>query len=265
MTESASRLREAYDGGAANWASGPAAIYRRMADALIASVRVPLAGRRVLDIGAGTGATTAALLSAGAHVVGTDLFFAMLRVDREQRPPAVNADAASMPFAPESFDASAFAFVLSHLDAPRDALVEAARVTRCGGAVLSVGYDARWSFAAKEVIEATLMTFGFERPEWYDRMKRVTEPLSAFPDRLAALAGAAGLVDIVVHEVSADVKVRTAEAIVAWRLSMPMYEPFVEGLDDATRARLRHALREAVGPAPGPLVPGLLVLDARVG
>ncbi|HEX2738454.1 MAG TPA: class I SAM-dependent methyltransferase [Acidimicrobiia bacterium] len=188
MTESASRLREAYDGGAANWASGPAAIYRRMADALIASVRVPLVGRRVLDIGAGTGATTAALLAAGAEVVGADLFFAMLRVDREDRPPAVNADAASMPFAPESFDASAFAFVLSHLDAPLDALVEAARVTRQGGAVLSVGYDARWSFAAKEVIEATLMTFGFERPEWYDRMKRETEPLSAFPDRLAALA-----------------------------------------------------------------------------
>ncbi len=265
MTESASRVREAYDGGAANWASRPAAIYRRMADALVAAVRVPLLGTRVLDIGAGTGATTAAFLAAGAGVVGSDLSFAMLRVDREDRPPAVNADAASMPFAPDSFDASAFAFVLSHLDAPLDALVEAARVTRRGGAVLSVGYDGRWSFAAKETIEVTLVTFGFERPAWYDRLKRETEPLSAFPDRLAALAREAGLVDIVVHEVSADVHVRTADAIVAWRLSMPMYEPFIAGLDDATGARVMHALHEAVGPAPEPLVPGLLVLDARVG
>jgi SAM-dependent methyltransferase len=264
VTIRAAELQAAYGGGAGAWAAGPAAIYRRMAEPLITTCPIPLAGARVVDFGAGTGATTAAITAAGADVVGVDLTLDMLRADGAHRPPAVNADATRMPFRSSSFDAAMGAFVLSHIPTPIDGLAEAARVVRPGGAVLTVGFDGRWEFAAKETVERVMGDFGFRRPDWYDRFKRDVEPLTAFPDRLAAVAAAAELSDVHVHECAVDVGVRDAEGIVAWRLGTPMYAPFMAGLDDERRAEVLDALHGAVGPNPEPLVPALLVLSARV-
>jgi ubiquinone/menaquinone biosynthesis C-methylase UbiE len=216
-------LQAAYGGGAGAWAAGPAAIYRRMAEPLITTCPIPLAGARVVDFGAGTGATTTAIIDAGAEVVGVDLTLDMLRADRARRPPAVNADATRMPFCAGAFDAAMGAFVLSHIATPADALADAARVVRPGGAVMTVGFDGRWEFAAKETIERVMGDFGCRRPEWYARFKRDAEPLTAFPDRLAGVAEAAGLAEVHVHECAVDVDVRDAEGIVAWRLGTPMY------------------------------------------
>jgi hypothetical protein len=87
---------------------------------------------------------------------------------------------------------------------------------------------------------------------------------TAFPDRLTEVADAAGLADVEVHACAVDVGVRDTQGIVAWRLGMPMYVPFMAGLDDARRADVLDALHVAVGPNPEPLVPQLLVLSARV-
>src|SRR3989442_653939 len=214
MTISAHELQEAYGGGAGAWAAGPAAIYRRMAEPLVTMCPIPLAGACVVDFGAGTGATTAAITAAGAEVVGVDLTLDMLRADRAHRPPAVNADATRLPFRARSFDAAMGAFVLSHIPAPIDALAEATRVVRPGGAVLTVGFDGRWEFAAKETVDRVMDDFGFRRPEWYDRFKREVEPLTAFPDRLSAVAEAAGLVDVHVEECAVDVGVHDTAGIV---------------------------------------------------
>jgi hypothetical protein len=154
--------------------------------------------------------------------------------------------------------------VLSHIPTPVEALAEAARVVRTGGAVMTVGFDGRWEFAAKETIERVMGELGFRRPEWYDRFKRDVEPRTAFPDRLTEVADAAGLADVEVHACAVDVGVRDTQGIVAWRLGMPMYVPFMAGLDDARRADVLDALHVAVGPNPEPLVPQLLVLSARV-
>ena len=264
MTISAHELQEAYGGGAGAWAAGPAAIYRRMAEPLVTMCPIPLAGACVVDFGAGTGATTAAITAAGAEVVGVDLTLDMLRADRAHRPPAVNADATRLPFRARSFDAAMGAFVLSHISTPIDALAEATRVVRPGGAVLTVGFDGRWEFAAKETVDRVMEDFGFRRPEWYDRFKREVEPLTAFPDRLSAVAEAAGLVDVHVEECAVDVGVHDTAGIVAWRLGMPTYAPFLARLDDERQAEVLNALHAAVGPEPEPLVPGLLVLSARV-
>jgi SAM-dependent methyltransferase len=264
MTMRAEELQAAYGGGAGAWAAGPAAIYRRMAQPLVARCPVPLAGARVVDFGAGTGATTSVITGAGAEVVGADLTLDILRVDRAHRPPAVNANAMRMPFHDAAFDAAMGAFVLSHIPRPVEALAEAARVVRTGGAVMTVGFDGRWEFAAKETIERVMGELGFRRPEWYDRFKRDVEPRTAFPDRLTEVADAAGLADVEVHACAVDVGVRDTQGIVAWRLGMPMYVPFMAGLDDARRADVLDALHVAVGPNPEPLVPQLLVLSARV-
>jgi hypothetical protein len=58
-------VRASYDAAAGGWASGPGPMYARLAGALIAAAPVPLAGRRVLDLGAGTGAAGRAALAAG--------------------------------------------------------------------------------------------------------------------------------------------------------------------------------------------------------
>lgn len=257
-------IRDAYSGSASAWATAPARLYRRMADALVASCPVPLEGTRVLDFGAGTGATSAAILPTGALVIAADLSPDMLAVDRATRPPAVAADAYALPVREGSFDLAMGAFVLSHLPDPVRGLREVARCVRPDGLVTTLGFDGRWRFAAKEAVESTLAVFGFRRPEWYEEFKTEVEPRTALPNRLLAAAITAGLADVTVEELAVDVDVRTPEAIVEWRLATPSFTPFVASLDAAARRELLAAACEAIGPSPEPLVPRLLVMRGRV-
>lgn len=92
-------------------------------------------GERVLDVGAGTGASAAELARSGAYVVGTDLSLGMLAVGRRQRPelPLLAGDALALPFADASFDAVTISFTLRNLVDPIAGLRELLRVTRPGG------------------------------------------------------------------------------------------------------------------------------------
>jgi hypothetical protein len=108
------------------------------------------------------------------------------------------------------------------------------------------------------------MRFGFERPRWYEPFKREVEPLTAFAERLTAVVHEAGCVDIDVVEDAVDVGVTTADGLIAWRLGSPIYAPFLASLAAGRRAELFDALHGALGRAPEPLVPELLVLSARI-
>ena len=88
-TELTTALRADYDAVAADWVggatgrSGPGSMYEPLARSLVAAAPVPLAGRLVLDLGAGTGVAGRAALAAGARrVVGADLSEGMLRRGR---------------------------------------------------------------------------------------------------------------------------------------------------------------------------------------
>src|SRR5580700_3658967 len=90
-------LRAGYDAAADEWADGPGPMYAPLARALVAAAPVPLAGRLVLDLGAGEGVAGRAALAAGARrVVAVDLSEAMLRRGGGGRP--VVADAVALPF-----------------------------------------------------------------------------------------------------------------------------------------------------------------------
>jgi demethylmenaquinone methyltransferase/2-methoxy-6-polyprenyl-1,4-benzoquinol methylase len=93
------------------------------------------AGERVLDVGAGTGASTAGLTSAGGYAVGADLSLGMLAAGRRTRPelPLLAGDALALPFADASFDAVTISFGLRNVVDPGAALQEFRRVTRPGG------------------------------------------------------------------------------------------------------------------------------------
>lgn len=96
-------------------------MYAALARALLAASGVPLAGCRVLDIGAGTGVAARAALAAGARqVAATDLAAGMLR--RARSPAGASArlgravaDATALPFRAASSDLAVAAFCLSYL------------------------------------------------------------------------------------------------------------------------------------------------------
>jgi demethylmenaquinone methyltransferase / 2-methoxy-6-polyprenyl-1,4-benzoquinol methylase len=92
-------------------------------------------GERVLDLAAGTGASTQELARSGADAVGADFSVGMLRVGRRIRPavPLVAADALALPFADASFDAVTISFGLRNIADPSSALREMARVAKPGG------------------------------------------------------------------------------------------------------------------------------------
>jgi SAM-dependent methyltransferase len=100
-----------------------------------------LAGRRVLDLGCGSGDLTLGLVRAGARVTAVDLSAGMLavacrRCERFCDPPAqpafVAAPAEDLPFANDTFDVVAGRFILHHIDMAR-AAAEIARVLAPGG------------------------------------------------------------------------------------------------------------------------------------
>jgi ubiquinone/menaquinone biosynthesis C-methylase UbiE len=110
-----------------------------------------LQGRRVLDLGCGTGDLTLALLDAGAEVTAIDVSPGMVDLARRRvrhfrpaaRPPRfVVAAAEQLPFAGGAFDVVIGRFILHHLDLER-APAEIARVLAPGGIAVFAENSAR--------------------------------------------------------------------------------------------------------------------------
>ena len=91
-------------------------------------------GTLILDIGTGTGRLAEAILKAhpSARVLGLDFTEAMLRRARRQINPT-RADALSLPFADNQFDAVVSAFVVRNLASVADGIAEQVRVLRPAG------------------------------------------------------------------------------------------------------------------------------------
>jgi SAM-dependent methyltransferase len=94
------------------------------------------AGSVVTDIGAGSGALTAAIRAAApsAKVIALDASAGMLSAARARgQPHIIQADAVALPLARESADAALLAYVLFHVSDPARAVAETERVLRPGG------------------------------------------------------------------------------------------------------------------------------------
>jgi SAM-dependent methyltransferase len=263
---SVSGLKNAYDVGARQWASGPGPVYASLARALLASLDGPViggvaggvVGGRVLDLGAGTGVAGRAALAAGARsVVGVDAALGMLR-----RCPAgvrpVAGDAAALPFGDGRFDLVLAAFCLGHLDRPAAGLREARRVA---AALAASSFAAGWNHPAKAAVDEVLGAFGYRPPAWYVTFKRDTEPWASDPVLIGRDAAAAGYTDIWLRTVTVDTGLARPAELAAWRLGMAHVAPFVSSLTAARRAALRRAAAAAV-TGTGPLVVDMLVLTA---
>jgi SAM-dependent methyltransferase len=252
----------AYSVTAGAWQRGPGRIYDCLAAVLVARSPVPLHGRRVLDVGAGTGAATRAALAAGAaSVVAVDPAAGMLAYDREARPPAVAGDALALPFKSCSFDGAVAAFSLNHLTDPARGLREMCRIARPGAPLVAGSYAADDSHPVKPAVEAALEARGWEPEPWYLAVRTDAVPLLATVDGCLAVAAAAGL-DAVCEPVRVPFPEVGPAELVAWRLGMAQHAPFLARLPASERRLVAEEARASLGGTPPPLVRSILVLRA---
>ncbi|MBC8159611.1 MAG: methyltransferase domain-containing protein [Roseiflexaceae bacterium] len=101
-----------------------------------------LAGRRVLDLGAGMGGTAVALALAGAQPLAYEYNPAYCTITRLRAAryaldlPVINGAGEALPFANGTFDLAICWDVLEHVQNPEQLIAELARVVRPGGRVL---------------------------------------------------------------------------------------------------------------------------------
>jgi SAM-dependent methyltransferase len=133
------------------WSSSPetADVYAndgRLVEFLLS--RLDVKGKRVLEVGAGTGRDSLALAKAGAHVVTIDYSDQSLRIIRDvagSELGIVCGDALSLPFADRSFDIVFHQGLLEHFRRPLELLCENHRVL-CPGGYLLVDVPQRWHY-----------------------------------------------------------------------------------------------------------------------
>jgi len=267
-------LTAGYDAAADGWDTGPGPIYEPLAQALVAAAPVPLTGRVVLDLGAGTGAAGRAALSAGARqLVAADLSLPMLRralkaPDAARHPVAadaagawypVAADAAALPFRDGSFDLVLAAFCLNHLPRLAPALAELRRV---GPALAASTFAPGWTHPAKVAVDEAARSFGYHPPPWYTTLAPGTR--SGDPDELATAATTAGFPRAQSSVITVPIPLTTPAELTAWRLGLAHYAPFLSTLDARRRAEVQHAAEQAVAAtgAAGPLTVEMTVLTA---
>jgi len=256
--ELTAKLRGAYESAAPAWAHGAERVYLPLAQALVGQVEVT--GRRVLDLGAGTGVTGRAALAAGARgVVAADVAVAMLR---RCEPPLcrVAADAMHLPFRDRGFDVVLAAFCLGHLPSLAAGLRE---VRRVGAAMAASSFAPGWTTPVKEAVEGVLRPFGYVPPAWYLRFKQETEPAAGDPAVLAPQLAAAGFGQVRIRPLIVQTGLSSPAELAAWRLGMAHVAPFMSSLPARDAAAARQAAERAVAAsAAGPLTVSLLVTTA---
>jgi SAM-dependent methyltransferase len=244
------------------WASGRDPVYEALSAAVLAEQAERLDGRLVLDVGAGTGATSRALAALGSRPVAVDSSWPMLQHGRLSRAPAIVADACALPMGDDTVGATVAAFVLSHVVDPVSLLREAGRVTEPGGTVVALSFAAAARSAAQTIVEDLLGQRGWTPPPWFRRLKEELEPAVTDPQALASMALAAGLRAPTVTTHFVDTGIGAPDELVAWRLGSPGAASFVSELTSSERRRLHDEAVEALGPSRQPLVLELRVLSS---
>jgi ubiquinone/menaquinone biosynthesis C-methylase UbiE len=120
----------------------------------------PLDGRRVLDVGCGTGRFTAAMEQHAGSVIAVDLDPAMLAVAaRHVKTPLFVADAACLPFDDATFDVAVGVTLCEFVADPQIIIGELNRVTRPDGriAIGALNPLSPWGVAGRRHLQ---------RPPW---------------------------------------------------------------------------------------------------
>jgi ubiquinone/menaquinone biosynthesis C-methylase UbiE len=251
-----------YAGAGRQWALGATLVYGPIAAQLVAMSPHPLAGRTVLDVGAGTGAASSALAAAGARPVAMDLSFDMLAWNARARPPSAAADIRALPLPAHSVDDAVAAFVLNHLATPAAGLAELARVTRSGGTVFAAVFSNASRSQARDRVDAVAQDAGWQVPDWYLELKAAATPVLGTATAMSAAARAAGLVDIVVAERPVDIDVTEPEQLVSYRLGQPLFASWLDRIGPRRAKDIARHATAAIRPIMQPYRPIVVFLAA---
>ena len=251
-----------YAGAARRWARGATIVYAPIARQLVAASPHSLARHMVLDVGAGTGVASTALIEAGARPTAADLSYDMLAWQVSERASATAADVCALPFADRSFDDTVAAFVLNHLVRPAAGLDEIIRVTRSGGAVLACVYANSSRSEVRDAIDRAAQREGWTIPEWYLEIKRRATPLLGTADDMERVAKNAGLIDVVVDQRPVDVGVTDADQLVDYRLGQAHFAIWLDQIGPAREERIRRQLIEEIRPIMQPYRPIVVFMTA---
>lgn len=151
---------------------------RSASPSVLAALREALEGvpgRRLADIGGGTGNYALALRSEGWKPVVVDPSRAMLARAAAKGLETVEAHAEQLPFEDETFDAALMISMLHHVDDRGAALSEGRRILRPGGRLVLMGYTGEDA--------ATLWVLDYF-PSSRSWMKATHPPLAAFLEEL---------------------------------------------------------------------------------
>jgi demethylmenaquinone methyltransferase / 2-methoxy-6-polyprenyl-1,4-benzoquinol methylase len=173
----------------------------------------PRRGQRILDLAAGTGASSVALAASGADVVAADFSPGMIAEGRRRHGSIrnlsfVEADATALPFADGDFDTVTMSFGLRNVSEPKKALAELLRVTRPGGRIVvcefshppARAFAALYRFYNARVLPAVAKAVS-SNAEAYDYLN---ESIRDWPDQrtLAAWMSEAGWSDVAHRDLS---------------------------------------------------------------
>ena len=165
----------------------------------------PQSGQKILDLAAGTGASSVAFAKPGVKVIAGDFSEGMLAVGRKRHPEIefVFADATKLPFKDAEFDAVTISFGLRNVENVKKALAEMYRVTKPGGRIVICEFSKVtnpvlkpfYNFYLNRVLPA-FSRIASKTPEAYSYL---SESIVAWPDQheLGVKVSDAGYKDVV--------------------------------------------------------------------
>lgn len=192
------------------------------------------AGRRVLEVGAGTGKFCKSLLATGAEVVAVEPVGPMRDILKQdlQQVRALEGTAESLPFPDESFDAVVCAQAF-HWFATAEALAEFRRVLKPGGKLGLI-----WNYRDLSV-------------PWVGRLQQLTEAYEGdvprFSPQLIDECFPADGFSPVITEVVDHSHCGPAETVIVSRM---MSVSFLAALDSERKADVRRQIRDLVEQTP---------------
>jgi ubiquinone/menaquinone biosynthesis methyltransferases len=126
---------------------------------VVTTIIGPKPGIKILDIAAGTGASTRPLVDAGADVIAVDFSAGMINVGKKRNKDIkfVQGDALNLPFEDNSFDVTTISFGLRNTSNINLALKDALRVTKAGGRIVIAEFSHPSNFLFRKIYLNYLM------------------------------------------------------------------------------------------------------------